>query len=410
MKQKILYLTYDGVTDPLGRSQILPYLVGLSKCNYLIHILSFEKPGKEEDINSVKQICEKAGISWTPLSYHKNPPVISTMYDLFILKRVAFSLAKRDGFAIIHCRSYLTSLIGRMVQRKYRIKFVFDMRGFWADERIEGNIWNKNNPVFKLIYRYFKSKEKEFIRKADHIVVLTEKARQILKSWGRDYGVTVIPCCADAEFFDPDRISTTDRLLFRSRLGISEHAFVLGYIGSTGTWYMLDEMLQFFHVLASMNHEARFLLITPNPEEPILNKAKQNGVPPGKLIIRKAQRDEMPLYISAADFSILFIKNTFSKQGSSATKLGESLSMGVPALANAGVGDNDLIFQDTQIGVLLERLAPESYSEAAKKVLGWAAERDHIRRFALTNLSLDTGIKRYNSIYKEVLNGASILK
>ena len=40
----ILYLTYDGITDPLGQSQILPYLFGLSKNNnYKITIISFEK-------------------------------------------------------------------------------------------------------------------------------------------------------------------------------------------------------------------------------------------------------------------------------------------------------------------------------------------------------------------------------
>ena len=28
---KILYISYDGMTDPLGQSQVIPYLVGLVK-------------------------------------------------------------------------------------------------------------------------------------------------------------------------------------------------------------------------------------------------------------------------------------------------------------------------------------------------------------------------------------------
>ena len=28
------------------------------------------------------------------------------------------------------------------MKRKYPIKFLFDMRGFWADERVDGEIWN----------------------------------------------------------------------------------------------------------------------------------------------------------------------------------------------------------------------------------------------------------------------------
>jgi glycosyltransferase involved in cell wall biosynthesis len=407
---KVLYMTYDGLTDPLGRSQILPYLIGLSRFNYAVHVLSFEKYGKEKEIGIVKQICKESGITWTPLAYHKSPLVISTVYDLFILRKVTFSLLKKQVFDIIHCRSYLTALIGSMVQKNYRIKFIFDMRGFWADERIEGNIWSKSNPVYKLIYGYFKGKEKELIQKADHVVVLTEKARQILKAWGRNYSVTVIPCCADTAFFNPDTINAAEQSQFRSKLGIADSAFVLGYIGSISTWYLLDEMLQFFETLVSMNNEARFLFITPDPEEQILQKANQIGIAPGKLIVRKAQRDEMPLYISIADFTLIFIKNTFSKQGSSATKLGESLAMGVPALANAGVGDNDLLFHDARIGVLIERLDPEEYRVAAKKLLDWSANREQVRCFALRHLSLDQGIRRYANVYNEVLNGALILK
>ena len=39
---KTLYLSYDGLTDPLGQSQILPYLKELS-INTEIHIISSEK-------------------------------------------------------------------------------------------------------------------------------------------------------------------------------------------------------------------------------------------------------------------------------------------------------------------------------------------------------------------------------
>ena len=42
MKQ-ILYITYDGRTDPLGQSQVLPYIVALSAAGYKFTIVSFEK-------------------------------------------------------------------------------------------------------------------------------------------------------------------------------------------------------------------------------------------------------------------------------------------------------------------------------------------------------------------------------
>ena len=40
---KILYITYDGISDPLGMSQVLSYLKLLPKKNFKIFVFSFEK-------------------------------------------------------------------------------------------------------------------------------------------------------------------------------------------------------------------------------------------------------------------------------------------------------------------------------------------------------------------------------
>ncbi len=42
-KINVLYLSYDGMTDPLGQSQVLPYNKGLSKKGVYFHLISFEK-------------------------------------------------------------------------------------------------------------------------------------------------------------------------------------------------------------------------------------------------------------------------------------------------------------------------------------------------------------------------------
>ena len=41
--KRILFISYDGMTDPLGQSQVIPYLQGLSKHGYEIFLLSCEK-------------------------------------------------------------------------------------------------------------------------------------------------------------------------------------------------------------------------------------------------------------------------------------------------------------------------------------------------------------------------------
>jgi len=40
---QVLYISWDGLTDPLGNSQILPYLTKLSGKKFEIHVVSLEK-------------------------------------------------------------------------------------------------------------------------------------------------------------------------------------------------------------------------------------------------------------------------------------------------------------------------------------------------------------------------------
>src|SRR5438270_11891879 len=110
---KVLYLSYDGMTDPLGRSQVLPYLVGLSRLRHRIELVSFEKPERlENGAISVDETCSHAGIGWQPLRYHKNPPIISCVIDLSAMMRRAARLQCRQGFDLVHCRSYMPAIIG----------------------------------------------------------------------------------------------------------------------------------------------------------------------------------------------------------------------------------------------------------------------------------------------------------
>ena len=145
---KALYISYDGMTDPLGQSQVIPYLEGLAREGFVITLLSFEKksPFQKHHVEIAEQL-ENAGIRWEVIKYSKKPPVFSTVFDLLRMKRKAYTLHKKENFRIIHCRSYISAFVGLWMKRKFGTRFIFDMRGFWSDERVEGGIWNLRNPV-----------------------------------------------------------------------------------------------------------------------------------------------------------------------------------------------------------------------------------------------------------------------
>jgi glycosyltransferase involved in cell wall biosynthesis len=403
MRYDVLYLSYDGLTDPLGQSQILPYLCGLSKRGYRIQILSFEKKDRiQSGYNNINSICSQYSIAWIPLTYHKKPPIVSTLWDLFVAYKKAARLVGSGKIALVHCRSYLMSLVGVLLKEKYGVKFLFDMRGFWADERVEGGLWNLRNPLYRLTYRYFKKKENLFLREADHIISLTDNGKTVISSAGCQKPITVIPCCVDTVYFDPSTICEEDRIGLRRKLDISEDDFVLLYLGSIGTWYMLNEMFAFFNLL-NRNGGAKFLIVTTDSENEIRKTASTKNIDLNRIIVKKAERHEVPLYISIAHGSVLFIKPTFSKRASSPTKLGEVLSMGIPVVANASVGDNDFLFASDAIGVLVD-----DFNFETEGTLHWISalmnkSHDEIRDFAKKKLSLKMGVDSYECVYKELI-------
>ena len=391
-----LYLTYDGLTDPLGQSQVLPYLVGLSEKGWKITVISFEKPERFKLLQeTIHKQCKTNGIHWIPKVYHKSPQVFSTLGDLNTLSKTVRKVVKEEKPLLIHCRSYITALVGLRIKNKYGVPFLFDMRGFWADERVDGQIWNLNNPVFKRIYHFFKKKEIEFLQQSDANVWLTNNGLDVLKKWEAEHGTfsptTVIPCCVDLSVFPLQKKQTA--------------TFTLGYIGSIGTWYMLDEMFDFFIELKKLIPDAIFHFLTKDDALLIEKKSQEKGISKDSIIIEAAEREEIKDKTARWDYSIFFIVPKFSKKSSSPTKQGELMAMGIPVICNSGVGDTDYIINKYHSGYLVKEFSNEEYKRIINKII---ADKSHlnpvnIREGAKEYYSLEKGIEDYNNIYKTLI-------
>ena len=109
---KILYITYDGLTDALGQSQILAYLWRLSELGHTIFILSYEKKQNfKQSESEINELIAGKNITWVNEFYTKSPPVFSTVYDVQRGKQIAKKLHEEHRFDIVHCRGYITSMI-----------------------------------------------------------------------------------------------------------------------------------------------------------------------------------------------------------------------------------------------------------------------------------------------------------
>lgn len=405
----VLFISYDGMTDPLGQSQVIPYLAGLSAKGHSIWLLSCEKPDRFEQRKAfISELLQKHNINWIPIPYHAKPPVLSTIMDIRRIKKEARKLHKEVGLDLLHCRGYISALAGLEMKAAFNVKFLFDMRGFFADERKEGGLWNTSNFVFRKVYEYFKKKEIQFFSNADYSISLTQAGKKIIHSWEtvthQPVPIKVIPCCADLDHFSESSINTDLQKKLKQKFSLLENDFVISYLGSVGTWYMLEEMLDFFAVLKKAKPSAKFLFISGDNPDYILASAQERGIDKIDIIVESSNREDVPTYLSLSDASIFFIKPVFSKQASSPTKMAELMSMGIPIVCNAGVGDVDEIMADSKAGYLLKAFNTEDYQAATDYLLNIAGNysAQHAKAGAEKYYSLQEGIKRYNEVYTQL--------
>jgi glycosyltransferase involved in cell wall biosynthesis len=396
------------MTDTLGQSQVLPYICGLSKHGYSYTLISCEKPEKfEKNKSPIDKICKENNIDWQPIVYHKSPPIVSTIWDIVQIQKKANKLHQTKSFQLVHCRGYISAIIGFNMKKKFNIKFLFDMRGLWADEKVDAGAWDISKPHYRFVYTYFKKKEKEFFLNADHTVSLTHAGKKEILSWNymqnRQDNIAIIPCCADTDLFDFNAINEKNKITWKSKLKIKEGEFILSYLGSIGTWYMLDEMLDFFVEFKKSKPQTRFLFITHDEHERIIKSASDRDVLQD-IIIQPAQRDEVATILSLSDLSIFFIRATYSKQSSSPTKKGEIMALGIPIICNSGVGDTDTIVKNYNSGLVINEFSTANYNHVIEKYKTESFEPTLIRNGAIEYFSLEKGVKSYLEIYSKLLN------
>lgn len=394
------------MTDPLGQSQVLPYLVELSKHGYRFTILSFEKPQRyEKEGQTIRDIVQRHGITWVPLTFTKKPPVLSKIYDRWRLSNTAARLHREIKFDMIHCRSYVAAEVGLRFKKKYGTRFLFDMRGFWADEKVDSGQWNQNNFFFRQVYAHYKGKEKQFLLNADAIVSLTHAAKKELQRHPNYQAlkIDVIPCCADLDHFNYNQVPAERTAALRAQLGIDPASKVITYLGSVGGWYMTKEMFGFFGQLIKRHPEFVMLILTKDKPETVKKQAADLGVPPEKLVVLYSGRNELPGYISLSDCSIFFIRPTYSKIASSPTKHAELMGMGIPVICN-DIGDTGHVIDETGTGEVIKVFNDKAYD----KTVGVMNDllqipKSKIREAAYAYFDLAKGADDYLSIYRRIL-------
>lgn len=419
MSQRTLYLCYFGVREPLVQTQVLPYLREIVKGGTQAFLLTFEtEPNKNWNRAQIAEMKEKLraeGIRWDFLTYHKRPSAPATLFDVVCGAFYARRLARREKIDVFHARVHTPAMMGALAKKfsfgGKRPRLLFDIRGFFPEEYTDAGIWPENGRLYRAVKRI----EKWLLKESDAFVVLTERAREILFPESKENGfdakgrpVEVIPCCVDLEKFEA--AGTDARRNMREKLNLRER-FTVAYVGSFGGWYLTEETADFYGALKKHKPDAFALILTQSNPELIAPLLRKRGYGDEDFIVRQVAPAEIPLYLSAADAAVSFIKPCYSKQASSPTKNAEYLACGLPIVVNSGVGDTTALTEADEVGVVIEDFSAESYRAALEKLDELLADGERLaekcrqsarRRFDLFAVAGE----RYRRIYRKIAAGA----
>jgi glycosyltransferase involved in cell wall biosynthesis len=392
-----VYVNHWSLRDPLCQSQSLPVLRHLAALGYPMGLVTFEQaawrlPAADEDRE--RATLREAGIEWSPLPYHRRPPVLSTLFDIGRGAARCAALVRSTGARLVHARATVPAAIGRLASRRARVAFLDDADGPLSEEYADAGIWRRGS----LLHRAVAAVERHCLRTADAVAVLSELRRQDLA--GVVEGpIEVLPCGVDTRHF-ARRPEARQRI--RRELGLRER--VLVYAGKWGGWYLGDVVLDLARTVEAVWGPLSLLILTPEPPQRFSSGAAARGL---DCRVLRATRDEMPEYLSAADAGLSFRMDSVSQRACSPIKNGEYLACGLPLVTTPGAGDYPGLALRERVGVVLEGTSPDALDRAAAALAGLLSEpglASRCREVACREVGLsEVVLPRYERLYGRLL-------
>ncbi len=405
----VLFITYNGLLEPLGQRQGLAYLESLVD-RYRFTVLSFEKARGAALAEGRRGMLERlapVGIAWHPLAYHKRPTLMATAWDVAAGARRAVRIVREEDVALVHARAYVPAAIAWLVGRRTGVPWIFDVRGLLPEEYVDGGIWREGS----LPHRLTKRAEVGLLRDAAGLVTLTDAVRPVLEAnpglagRGDEVPWEVIPCCVRTDEFEPGAGS---RERIREELGAGKRP-VLVYAGSVGTWYLLERMIAYFRAARETVPDLLLLLMVNGGPEVVAESLREAGVSADDVRVVSVRPEEVPDWLGAADAGIGFYRPGRSRVACSPTKVAEYLTVGLPAVINGGIGDSDRL-ADSGVVDVVDDLSDEGLVRAAGRLPG-LLERggERARLYALEHFSIEAiAGPAYARLYEEVRSSREI--
>ena len=350
---------------------------------------SFKKEEEKPPISSLN-LWGKIGTRWPFLGIF-----LSLIGEIRILIRGIIVLIKINVKPdIVYYRHGLFNA-GLWTAKLLRIPAVKEVNGIVANEK---EVTNQAKGIILNIINHI---EKRNMPKADKIIVVTSKLKQILI---REYNVSenkieVLENGANVDLFRP-----MERNRVISKLRISEQFRYVCFVGNFATWQGLEYLIKSVpHVLKECP-DARFLLVGDGDlKERLESMVKDIGVSDKVIFTGMVPYQNVPYYINASDVCV--VPKLPLKSGYSPLKLCEYLACEKPVIASRLNGFE--ILEEHQMGLLVPPEDEVALAQAIVRMLKDYSLREEMgkngRQYVVKHRSWENVARKTLQVFEELI-------
>jgi hypothetical protein len=395
---KVLYFSYDGLLDPLGVSQIVPYVSALVSAGHSLTIVSYEKVERtKEQVKFMEIKLQKIGVHWVRLQF--KPGKLWAIKRLIIGALLIRKLCRDLEPDFLHLRGFFPAIIFQFSFIK--IPFLYDFRGFALGEWVDIGKINSSS----LLYFVLNKMDKRAVKNASGLVVLEECAKKLLKY---TYEVPNVPLKVIRTCTDVKRYKTRKNQCYKK-----SGALRFVFLGGARFPYRPDLALMLIGKLIEHGFDCYIDFINKG-DHAIIKKAKQlTNISEKKVQILSCEHCEIPDIIGTYDCGIVMVETSYWRRVCSPTKVGEYLAGGLPVISLKGIDAIDELAERTECVVTVSSKELEGCFEGdtAKKISSFIKTTDIFQKcktLAKNEYNLEMASNLYVELYTEM--EARILK
>ena len=396
-KKSTLYLSRNGLLEPLGQSQVFAYLRGLSR-NYNITLITYEKDEDWADkarLQKARTDCKDLGIRWLPQHFRQQPKIVAPAFSMIRMVWLVRREIRQRGIRLIHARSNIPAATALAVSWMTGVPFLFDLRSLFPEELITARRMRRGS----FLHRAIIWAERVCLAKSAAVISQTHAAVNHIKSVYpnelKDQCLVMIPTCADLDRFTPP-------------LDQPSGPTVHGCIGTIlSGWFRTDWLAAWLSAVAQNDTDARFEIVTRDDADRVrvaLDPMNKFG---DRLTIGPRPSEEMPTAVRGHDLTVMFYAGgEVSELGRSPTRMAEVLGCGLPVVANEGVGDVADIIRRYNVGVVVKDGSQAAMMAALDELKALRSDPDltsRCRKAAKEVFSLQAGTEAYCKLYANIL-------